>query len=864
MAVVSLLLSLSAAHAQQWVDYTGRVAGAACNDAQWWTISHPNGNTVGAALQCDTWSSRGDKDGSNMTPPFMEYHKGSGNDEFALLPEAEIRHLPIEGLPKGTYRLQMFVRVYVENKLAYGQAQGVYAVANGVLSGDLAAGDCDNENIGYETDGCHVSYGNGFHHTETVELQCEVGDDGLLEFGFNTDSRCTYSDVNWVAWKDVKLYYFSNGDDPTPSDTTQTVVVSDLTAGNYSLRNVATGQYFGAGNKWGVQATLLSHATIISLSKVGENTFRITTPYQNPDNGLNSLGLAGGELYLETNADTWTIEPAETEGCYTIRHSSGAYLGYNGSTTLSLIQPSGLSEGREEALWQFVTRKQLTEELLAGTAQDATYFISNPRFDRNYADSQWEGSSWGHGGEEGQYGNGNFCAEVWNSNFDVYQMLENIPNGRYKLTAQGFYRYNNVWNNNTNYYAYQTRQEGTEQLYAMLYANDVEQPLQSIVSERDHIAELGLRVNQGDGYGMPFSMTEAANTFTAGLYSDNALEVDVTNHKLTIGIRKQQQDGCDWTIWDNVELTLLELGDNTGYNPDDEANPADIPFDQATPDNPVDCSSLIKNADFSSANGWSGSPRISNRLASMGHKEGKNTFDVYQTLSGLPNGWYRLQAQGFYRYGDVVWEEHDDYGWHEDNGNNVWATYTIPYAVISRQLGQERLLATLYGNNAEAPLPSIFDGAHPDYTHNDDQWTDYGFVPGSARGASEAFDAGEYGVELMVPVTDGILQLGVRKSLGYKYDWACWDNMQLFYLGVDNLTYAQDITLSETAVMLTVNERRQLTATVVPAGSSDTTLQWWSSNTDIVQVDNNGQLIAQGNTGTATVYVMAEGSENGS
>ena len=237
----------------------------------------------------------------------------------------------------------------------------------------------------------------------------------------------------------------------------------------------------------------------------------------------------------------------------------------------------------------------MVEELLSGHATDATFLISNPRFDRNHDRGNWEGSNFAVGGEDGQYNVGNHCAEVWNSNFDVYQTLQNLPNGRYRLQAQGYYRYNNVWDNNTNYNAYTARNNGTEKLYARIYADggngEAETPLQSIVSERDNIAALGIWVNQSryEGYGMPFSMAEAANTFTAGLYSDNQLEVDVVGHELTFGIRKQQQDGCDWTIWDNFELTLLEAGDNSDYVLPGDDVATDIPFEEATPDNPVDC-----------------------------------------------------------------------------------------------------------------------------------------------------------------------------------------------------------------------------------------------------------------------------------
>ena len=262
---------------------------------------------------------------------------------------------------------------------------------------------------------------------------------------------------------------------------------------------------------------------------------------------------------------------------------------------------------------------------------------------------------------------------------------------------------------------------------------------------------------------------------------------------------------------------------------------------------------------------------ISNPRFDRNHDQGDWEGSSF-TIGGI----YKLTAQGFYRYGDVEWEQHDDYGWHQDNGNNVWAMYTIPYATISHREGFERRLTTLYGNNAEKPLPSIFASTHSEYTHSDDQQTDFGWVPGSAWGASEAFQNSEYQVELLVPVTDGTLNLGVRKQMGYKYDWACWANMHLYYLGPDNMQYVTDVTplyslfsppasvlvpLSSPLTLIQ-GERRQLSATVLPATATDKTVQWWTSNSNIVEIDQNGMAKAN-NTGTATIYVNAPGSENG-
>ena len=58
--------------AQLEKDYTQYVLGADCDDGRYWYIAN-DADISPALLQCDTWSSRGDKDGSNLIAPFMEY-----------------------------------------------------------------------------------------------------------------------------------------------------------------------------------------------------------------------------------------------------------------------------------------------------------------------------------------------------------------------------------------------------------------------------------------------------------------------------------------------------------------------------------------------------------------------------------------------------------------------------------------------------------------------------------------------------------------------------------------------------------------------------------------------------------------------
>ncbi|MBO4812264.1 MAG: lamin tail domain-containing protein [Prevotella sp.] len=821
LALFLALFLCAAASAARLVDYTDKVGGAWCDDAAFWAIS---GNHGSGLLQCDTWSSRGSRDGSDMETPFMEYWIDNGAGPLA---DAQIRHLPISGLPAGQYTVRMRVRCYDESGTGT-PAGDIKLVANGASISVMEGADIGDYNGQQYTCG-------------DFALECTVDEGGQLDFGIDV-ANATY--CNWVAWKDVELYYH---------DTTEKPKV--IATGTYYLRHHATGRYLIGGGIYGTHAVLGEHALPIEFTQLDENVFAI-------DCGFSNTGSTGylaitdeGDVFTDIDfQQPWIIEKGN-DGAYTLSSEWGTYLG---SDVDEFYVMGVIEDGTDEAVqWDLLTKEEMLTALLTANTDnpaDATFLISNARFDRNYKNSEWEGSRIDLGGLEE-----NWCAEAWNRNYDIYQILENIPNGRYRLTVQGFYRWNNN-GQNTNWTARQAYENGTEQLYAMLYAGDQSTPLQSIASELEQIQLWGLPGGDAD---LPYSMTEASWAFSYGLYAKNRVEVDVTNHELKIGLRKEQQDGVDWTIWDNFELTLLQAGNNADYNPSGKDDDDELDYDKATWDNPLDVTSLITNANFNSQRGWKGYPGIGGNSENPCAEAYNKTFDVYQTLNDVPDGWYRLRAQGFYRYGSYEYEQHKSYyggGWEENDANNVYAMYTIPYAIISHQLGIERGLAHLYANHVEQELPSPFSSAHEEYTHADDMETEFGWVVNSQWGASEAFTAGEFPVELMVPVVGGQLRLGVKKGLGYKYDWSVWDNFQLEYLGKDRFEYVAELNAEQTSITMARGEERQLTVEVLPANASNCQLQWTSSNPGVVSIDSKGVATAKGD-GQATITVRALGSQ---
>ena len=191
-------------------------------------------------------------------------------------------------------------------------------------------------------------------------------------------------------------------------------------------------------------------------------------------------------------------------------------------------------------------------------------------------------------------------------------------------------------------------------------------------------------------------------------------------------------------------------------------------LDAATSSNGVDATFYIaspnfnRNDDLENAK-WQGSPGIGgldgNDVVCNYNAEKYNTtpFDVYQELTGLKPGVYKVTVDGFYRNGTT------------DDRN-----------------------AYLYANDFEVALVNIRsanvteqDDANGFTTANGDGETvSKVWVPDRQYQAALTFDNGYYDNELEFAVgPDGALRIGVKKTTGAASDWAVFDNFQLTYYG---------------------------------------------------------------------------------
>ncbi len=219
----------------------------------------------------------------------------------------------------------------------------------------------------------------------------------------------------------------------------------------------------------------------------------------------------------------------------------------------------------------------------------------------------------------------------------------------------------------------------------------------------------------------------------------------------------------------------------------------------ASNDNPINVTSLITNPSFTvtgatgaaenSSAGWTvtgtaGGGNVGALNAGVIESFNSDNFDIYQTLKGLPQGWYRLTCKGFYRM--------------TDNEKSL----------VARRDGKEELNAYLYAKigdqYTQSLLPSVLDRITKDKTDAGDyvfggkrdtllvdglaEYADYKTIcvinnmvgVGVAFQEPESYNAGIY-FHVDAEVAD--VQIGVRKDKHIGNDWTIWDNFQLSYFG---------------------------------------------------------------------------------
>lgn len=321
---------------------------------------------------------------------------------------------------------------------------------------------------------------------------------------------------------------------PSGAATAYAAENATLAAGDYYIMNTATGRFLNGGNSWGSQASAFNYGQLVTLIALEDGTYNIDTHIVNKDNA--SKHFLNDEGYMDGFATSLTIVGCGNSS-YTIAVDSG-YLTASNEDTVVTYQ----SEKSELSEWRFLTREQFIEEAVAKAADDNPADVTSLILDSGFGRYNSYINKWSGGPVKGG-DNNNFCAERYHVAFDSQQILENVPNGVYEMTVQGFYRADSDSVSPTLY-----------------YINEVEKQLKTVESEGKTQAEGGWSTKRGEVY-VPNSMADSSKCFTAGAYTNESITVTVTDHTLKVGVKTT--DTNSWVIWDNF---TLKLKDSAAYN----------------------------------------------------------------------------------------------------------------------------------------------------------------------------------------------------------------------------------------------------------------------------------------------------------
>ena len=235
----------------------------------------------------------------------------------------------------------------------------------------------------------------------------------------------------------------------------------------YYIYNVKAHVFLTGANDWGTRASLALDGNPF-VAEGGDGVFALNGVVANSETD-HYLGTGG---YIDSPAANLTLTEVG-KGVYTIGWDANYYASGEGSSILQTV-----TELSDACYWQFLTKEDIQSQMVAANALNpyaVTPLIACANFSRNNTEiSAWIGEP-SRGGD-----NDNMCAEKWNAGISaVSQTLTGLPNGTYKLQAQGFYRMGGVDD------AAALRDAGTEVYDVKFFANTDSVLVMSVMDEAE-------------------------------------------------------------------------------------------------------------------------------------------------------------------------------------------------------------------------------------------------------------------------------------------------------------------------------------------------------------------------------------------
>ncbi len=669
---------------------------------------------------------------------------------------------------------------------------------------------------------------------------------------------------------------------------------AQLATGDYFLINVATGKGVNFASTDGYRAVLADHPHVLTITNSG-STYTIGGHHSK-----NYLINASGS-YASSGA-SFTITAVDADNSiYKISKDGGStFLGYDGSNAEVAM---ALSDGTSDnAKWYIKTRDQLLSELSSATETspvDATFLIYAQGFNRHDGDmlnnNVWQGNfSADHTGFCSGMSR-NQCAFFFNDGtnwsngvFDMYQVINDAPTGKYLLKCQGFYRYGSNTDGKSDY-DYTT---GTSTSGSVLYANDDSSPLKSFYSARitdsSVFTSVGLSTSWyrgidfgGTTYYFPYISGGTTNTskstapcaaFDYGEYADNEVEFTLTGSTLRLGVKTSTNKTYEWTCFDNFELYYLgPLQDLTPFKDQYYALRSkiqDLLIDQTTvytdEDGAVSAYNTVKSAQDAIVEAATTEQEIADAktalwsaaltfLKTVSINEGKyfdlTSFmvnpEVAPSSTTTAEGWTTSKNMDFGSYQITQFpggSSDPHFKMYQVVANMPAGQYTLKargfYSPGSRTADMTGVSNTevpvlLYVNETTKPLLNICADGSTTQLSKGYQTSVNGttlYVPNSRSHLQAFYDAGHYWNEMPVIIgEDADLTIGLKYDEWVSGGWGVISDFHLYYRGTLDLSAWQE------QLALTVSQAQSLEIPTLPRRQL----------TDIVQQNNKTYTTAE-------------------
>ena len=553
--------------------------------------------------------------------------------------------------------------------------------------------------------------------------------DGTMRIGVNNNLR--YEGC-WAVWSDFKLTFRAKNPEVLAEVIEMTVPEAQDILGNH----------------FGVTESLALDAAIIAAQDTeGEARYDAMVSLKNAMDAAQECIKTYGKLSEAISNLQQAID--ETPGSPKLEEAnrllSGVQIAYNNGEYDNAAALEAIA-----TIGEMVVAVRIGEG--GGEEQDFSDLIVNRDFN---PDPEWGSKSegWIKGWTTtAMNGYKEHTVSYNRTGFHLYQTINGLPKGRYKVTVHTYYRAG-YWYDEEAHIANGEETHLTT-LYAETSAERFETPVMNL-NEDAQPTDLGVNCYQlSNGLYAPDGTTPTAAFFAAGHYL-NELEFTVPEDgTVTIGLVKTEVYPNDYEVVGEWNLYFY-------------------------PEVREDYTSLIVNPDFNPSPEWGskseGWIKGWTTTAMNGYKEhtvsyNRTGFHLYQTINGLPKGRYKVTVHTYYRAGY----------WYDEEAH------------IAN--GEETHLTTLYAETSaerfETPVMNLNEDAQPtDLGVNCYQLSNGLYAPDGTTPTAAFFAAGHYLNTLPFDVpADGKARIGLIKTEVYPNDYEVVGAWNLWYLGKGGVT----------------------------------------------------------------------------